>query len=388
MPETNWDKLDDIEFFGFTVAGVRSVFTKELIQLFRDPYLLAFIILLPFAQLLVTGLAVERDLTHIPTIVCNHDKRNASVELLKDFEQSRLFDLVEDEDNEAALIDKIKKGKYRIGLIIPPDYSETLQAGLEQAQVNIVVDGVHANLAKGIVSGAKSVVLNHNKKLGGLKVNDTPGIINASVKILYNPELKSAYYLVPAILAIIMHMLTILFTSMAIVRERETGTLEQLMVTPIRTTDLMLGKMLPYAVIGMLNMALVLGVMVWFFNIAITGSFWFLTIASMIFIMVSLGIGLLVSISCHTQTQAIQLTTAIFLPSLLLSGFVFPLEPMPWFIKMISYSLPLTYYLDVIRGVVNKGLDFPDLWQPTLVLLIMAGAFLAFSIMRFRKQVA
>ena len=110
MPETNWDKLDDIEFFGFTVAGVRSVFTKELIQLFRDPYLLAFIILLPFAQLLVTGLAVERDLTHIPTIVCNHDKRNASVELLKDFEQSRLFDLVEDEDNEAALIDKIKKG--------------------------------------------------------------------------------------------------------------------------------------------------------------------------------------------------------------------------------------------------------------------------------------
>lgn len=390
-PTVNKTRFDDFEIFGFTLNGVRTIFIKELIQLWRDPYLMIFIILLPFVQLLVTGLAVERDINHIPVIVSNHDKRNASSELLKDFQQSTVFDLSEFEDDEGVLMAKIRHGTYRVGIIIPPDYSEKLQAGNEPAEVNVVVDGVHANIAKSIVGAIQAVVANHNKKLGTMGAIVTPkepGAVNANIKVLYNPDLKTANYLVPGILAIIMHMMTILFTSVAIVRERETGTLEQLMVTPVRTTDLMLGKILPYAVIGMLNLLLVLGVMVWFFNIPITGGFWFLVLASMVFIMVSLGIGLIISISCQTQTQAVQLTTAIFLPSLLLSGFVFPIEPMPFLIKLISFVLPMTYYLQIIRGVVNKGLDFPDLWFPTLILLMMAAGFLVFSILRFRKQVA
>ena len=390
------DRFDNFELFGFTFSGVRSIFIKELIQLRRDPYLLLFIILLPFVQLLVTGLAVERDISHIPAIVCNYDKRNASVDLLKDFEQSTLIDLREFVDDENVLMNKIKQGRYKVGIIIPPDYSEKLQAGNEPANVNIVVDGVHANIAQGIVSGIQAVVASHNRNAAALLVpTDTttdapalPGMVNANIKVLYNPDLKAANYLVPGILAIIMHMMTILFTSVAIVRERETGTLEQLMVTPIRTTDLMLGKILPYAVIGLLNLLLVLGVMIWFFHIPVTGNFWFLVMASMVFILVSLGIGLTISISCQNQTQAVQLTTAIFLPSLLLSGFVFPIEPMPLIIKVFSAVLPMTYYLQIIRGVVNKGLDFPDLWFPTLILVFMAAGFLVFSIVRFRKQVA
>jgi ABC-type multidrug transport system permease subunit len=376
-----------------TWSGIHSIFRKEMIQLLRDPYLVMFIIALPVIQLLVTGLAVQRDLKHIPTVVANYDKRSASTELLRDFQNSQLFDIstVRSDDEVMA---QIRKGNYRVGLIIPPDYSEKVLAGGGLApQLNMIIDGTQGTIAKTIVDGASQIVLNHNRRLlenvVGTSAGGTdalPASIKLSPKVLYNPKMSSAYYLVPAILAIVMHMLTILFTSFAIVRERESGTLEQLMVSPVRVTDLMLGKVLPYAFIGLMDMMLTLGVMVWFFNISITGSFGFLFVASTIFILCSLGIGLLISILCQTQVQAIQLTMAIFLPSLLLTGFVFPLEPMPWAIKIISYSLPLTYYLDIIRGVVIKGVGGSELWFQTTILLLMAGLMLSTSILRFKKQ--
>ena len=377
--------------FKFTWAGIQSIFRKELFQLLRDPYLVMFIIALPVIQLLVTGLAVQRDLKHIPTVVANYDKRPASKDLLQDFRNSSLFDLdyVNSDDQVLA---QIRKGNYRVGIIIPPDYSEKALATGDTPKINMIIDGTQGTIAKTIVDGANQIVLSHNRKLlANLAVGTDasslmPAATQLSPKVLYNPKMSSAYFLVPAILAIVMHMLTILFTSFAIVRERESGTLEQLMVSPVRVTDLMLGKMLPYAFIGLLDMLLTLGVMVWFFNISITGNFGFLCLASIVFILCSLGIGLLISILCQTQVQAIQLTVAIFLPSLLLTGFVFPLEPMPWFIKIISYSLPLTYYLDIIRGVVIKGVGGAELWFQTSVLLVMAVVMLGMSILRFNKQ--
>lgn len=376
----------------FTWAGVQCVFRKELIQLMRDPYLVMFIITLPVIQLLVTGLAVQRDLKHIPVVVANYDRRDASIELMKDFQNSTLFDIhnVASDDQVKA---GVRNGSYRVGIIIPPDFSESVLSGQGAPKINMLVDGAQGTIAKTIVDGANQIVLNHNQKwlaltVGkGLDADARSAAIGVSTKVLYNPRMSSAFYLVPAILAIVMHMLTILFTSFAIVRERESGTLEQLMVTPVRVTDLMLGKVLPYAMIGFLDMMLTLGVMVCFFNIPITGSFAFLCAASSIFILTSLGIGLLISILCQTQVQAIQLTVAIFLPSLLLTGFVFPLEPMPWFIKAISYSLPLTYYLEIIRGVVIKGVGPSELGFQTSVLLLMAIAVLTISIFRFNKQI-
>jgi len=384
--------LSKISKFGFTWAGIQSIFRKELIQLLRDPYLVMFIIALPVIQLLVTGLAVQRDLKHIPTAIVNYDNRPASADLLKDFQTSSLFNLDYFHSDDEVMA-QIRKGNYRVGIIIPPDYSEKALAGGVSPQINMIIDGTQGTIAKTIVDGANQIVMTHNRKaledLAGVSAGGSellPSTIKLSPKVLYNPKMSSAYFLVPAILAIVMHMLTILFTSFAIVRERESGTLEQLMVSPVRVTDLMLGKVLPYAFIGLLDMMLTLGVMIWFFNISITGSFGFLCLASTIFILCSLGIGLLISILCQTQVQAIQLTVAIFLPSLLLTGFVFPLEPMPWFIKIISYSLPLTYYLDVIRGVVIKGVGGAELWFQTGVLLVMAVLMLGTSILRFNKQ--
>ncbi len=380
------------QFFGFTWPGIHSIFRKEIIQLLRDPYLVAFIITLPIIQLLVTGLAVQRDLKHIPTVVANYDNRQASFELLRDFQNSTLFDVSHVVGSEDQVMKAVRKGTYRVGIIIPPDFSENVLSGRQTAEVNVVIDGTHGNIAKTIVNGARLIVANHARRMVetyniGNELAGA-GLVEMNPKVLYNPSMSSSYFLVPAILAIVMHMLTILFTSFAIVRERENGTLEQLMVTPVRVSDLMMGKVLPYAAIGFLDMLLTLAVMVWFFDISITGSFWYLCFASVIFILTSLGMGLLISTLSRTQVQAIQLTVAIFLPSLLLTGFVFPLEPMPWFIKIISYSLPLTYYLEIIRGVVIKGIGGSELWLQTAVISAMAVLMLGASILRFRKQIA
>ena len=382
-----------------TLSGIQSIFRKELIQLMRDPYLVAFIVTLPIIQLLVTGLAISKDLKHIDTVVYNQDKRNASIELLKAFDNSTFFDIDSKNfvESDTELYQGIREGKYRVGITIPRDYSEKMLTGNGHADVNITIDGTHANIAKSIKGMAVSIIENHTRnhvRASILDNTDLPPvsmrttIIQPNTKILYNPELKTAFFLIPGILAIIMHMMTILFTSFAIVREREAGTLEQLMATPIRVSDLMVGKVIPYALIGFMDMILTLGVMIWFFDISISGSFWFLCIASIIFIVTSLAIGLLISTTCRSQVQAVQLTLGLLLPSLLISGFVFPLEPMPWFIKIFSYCLPLTYYLDIIRGVVIKGNGLSELWQHMSILVVLSSILLAGCIVRFKKQIA
>jgi ABC-type multidrug transport system permease subunit len=380
----------------FTWTGVRSIFRKEMIQLLRDKYLMVFIITLPIIQLMVTGLAVQKDIRHVPTVVCNYDNRNASVKLLNAFANSTFFDIQSRNyvSSEAILNKLIRQGKYRVGLIIPPDYSEKALSGMDAATVQVVVDGTNAGISKNILDAAKMIVTNvalqesNAQQLGNPALAGDRSPVSLKSKVLYNPDLKTSYFLIPAILAIILHMMTILFTSFAIVRERETGTLEQLMVTPLLVGDLMLGKVVPYAVIGLLDMCLTLGVMVWFFDIAISGSFFFLLLASLIFIVASLGVGLVISTTCQTQVQAIQLTMGLLLPSLLLTGFVFPLEPMPFFVKWVSYAMPLTHYLDIIRGVTIKGAGLPELWLPTLVLLGIGLFLLTVSVLRFKKQVA
>lgn len=381
----------------FTQAGVASIFKKELIQLLRDRYLVGFIIALPIAQLLVTGLAIQRDMKHIPTLVLNRDKHYASYELLKAFEQSSYFDIktLASVQTDESLIRTVKTGQYRLGLIIPPDYSKNLLSGQSTSQVNLVLDGTNANISKSILDAAQAILSNHalevarqNSLQGGLGVAGRGRPIILQTKVINNPDLSPSIFLIPGILGVIMHLMTVLFTSSSIVRERETGTLEQLMVTPLLVTDLMLGKILPYALIGLLDMVLTLGVMVGFFSIPISGGFGFLCIASTVFILTSLGLGLLISTCSRTQVQSVQMTMGLLLPSLLLSGFVFPLEPMPWFIKVISYLLPLTYYLEIIRGVVIKGSGFMELWQPFGLLALSTIVLMTLSILRFRKQVA
>lgn len=390
-----------------TWQGIESIVKKELIQLMRDPFLMGFIITLPIAQLLVTGLAISKDLKHVPIIVCNYDNRNESVELVKTFQNSTYFTIRAKDfvSSDRAVMQGIQKGKYRIGIVIPPDYSKKLMMGVEPSEVRIAIDGTNANIAKSIRAMAGAVVQNYNHErmasgqisrpiatdLGpdsGPAASAGASMAMPATKILYNPELQTSYFLIPGILAVIMHMMTILLTSFAIVRERESGTLEQLMVTPIRVSDLMVGKVVPYAAIGLFDMALTLMVMMWFFQVDVSGSFWLLCLTSVVFIFTSLTIGLLISTTCRSQVQAVQITIGFLLPSLMISGFVFPLDPMPWVVKIFSYMLPITYYLEIIRGVVVKGSGVSELWGYTTLLAAISLLLLGLCVVRFKKQVA
>ena len=384
---------------GFALPlSVQAMVRKEWTQLWRDKYLLAFIVLLPVAQLLVTGLAIQKDLRHIPTLVYNQDHHNASAELLNAFQQSAYFQVVVDPQvqSERDLLRQVKQGRYRLGLIIPPDYARHLLTGDEPSQVRLVMDGTNANISKTLLDAARAVLANHALRLAQAKgpVVVATGVASAAAspvllqaQVLNNPELSPSMFLIPGILGVIMHMMTVLLTSSSIVRERENGTLEQLMVSPILAKHLMLGKVLPYALIGLVDMVLTLVAMVGFFNIPISGGVGLLFAASTLFIFTSLAVGLLISTLCKSQTQSVQLTLGLLLPSLLLSGFVFPVEPMPWFIKLISYSLPLTYYLEVIRAIVIKGTGLLELWAPLGLLLGMTLGLMTLAILRFKKQV-
>ncbi len=374
--------------------SVQAMVRKEWTQLWRDKYLLAFIVLLPVAQLLVTGLAIQKDLRHIPTLVYNQDHHNASAELLNAFQQSAYFQVVVDPQvqSERDLLRQVKQGRYRLGLIIPADYARHLLTGDEPSQVRLVMDGTNANISKTLLDAARAVLSNHALRLAQAQrtvvspaAAGPPVLLQAQV--LNNPELSPSMFLIPGILGVIMHMMTVLLTSSSIVRERENGTLEQLMVSPILAKHLMLGKVLPYALIGLVDMVLTLVAMVGFFNIPISGGVGLLFAASTLFIFTSLAVGLLISTLCKSQTQSVQLTLGLLLPSLLLSGFVFPIESMPWFIKLISYSLPLTYYLEVIRAIVIKGTGLLELWSPLGLLLGMTLGLMSLAILRFKKQV-
>lgn len=384
-----------------TLAGVRSVFKKELIQLSRDRYLMTFVIALPVMQLLVTGVAVQKDVRHVPTPVYNYDRGQASQELLTSLQQSGYFELVpagqQGIQTEEDLLRSVKQGRYRLGVIIPSDYSKNLLTGNAKANVNVVLDGTNANISKGLLDAIRAITQNQSmERLKQRRVASPNPVgtaalsnpIELQTKIINNPDLSPSMFLIPGILGVIMHMMTVLLTSGSIVREREAGTLEQLMVSPLQPAELMLGKVLPYALIGLLDMVLTLSVMVGFFNISVTGGIGFLWVASLMFILNSLGLGLLLSTLSRTQTQSVQMTMGLLLPSLLLSGFVFPIEPMPWFIKLISYVLPLTYYLDIIRGVVIKSGGFVDLYMPFFLLMLSTCVLIGLSISRFRKQLS
>jgi ABC-type multidrug transport system permease subunit len=408
---------------GWGWLGIRTIAWKEWLQLKRDRYLLGFLVGLPLAQFLIMGLAIQKELREIPTAVCNFDYRNHSWDLLKVFESSPTFKLADDPGlrSEADLVKAVQKGKYKVGLVIPPDFSrQVLQGALGKVPIRLVVDGTNANLTKSILEAAQSstarfaqltaekTLLPNGRPLAlqletlNSPDSDSPdsqatalvlaplaqGAPSIQAQIINNPDLSPSLFLIPGILGIIMHILTVLLTSFSVVRERESGTLEQLMVSPLKPGELMLGKILPYALIGFADMALTLVLMMGVFKITIEGSFWFLSLGSILFILTSLGVGLVFSTVCRTQVQAVQLTLGLLLPSLMLSGFVFPLDPMPWAVKGISLLMPITHYLDIIRGVVIKGLSFADLWRPMLGLFLLTLLSFTLSIARFKKQLA
>ncbi len=369
--------------------GFWSIATKEAIQISRDTVTLFLMLVIPMVQLLMFGYAIDTTVHDISTVVYDLDQRKESRELVDSFVSTGYFKIIHHVFSDAELNELIVSGKVKIGIKIPPDYSENVLAR-RKASVLVLIDGSDSSVASQAVAAATSVGLVKSvRQLVGDSVaggRDLP--IDVRPKMMFNPDSRSANFMVPGLVAIILQIVTTLLTALSIVRERERGTLEQLLVTPIKPFGLMLGKLVPYCVIGFIEACSVLLVMHFVFNVPINGSILQLLVLVVVFLFSALGIGLLISIRAANQFQAIQLSYFIILPSVLLSGFMFPRESMPLIMNWVGYLIPVTYFIHIMRGIVIRGAGIMDLWQDVAALTIMGIFFLSVSAMRFKKKIA
>ena len=382
-----------------TTHGLWAVLLKEFVHIRRQRSTLFFMLVVPVMQTLIFGYALDTQIEHIPTVVFDLDGRAAARDLVESFVNTRRFDVVERVYDEHAFQRSLTAGRAKVGLRIPPDYSERLMRG-EQTPVQVLIDGSDSQVAATALNTANLLGLNQSLRLARVKVEAAqmtaardatghPAVpIEMRPRLLYNPDLESARFFVPGLVGIILQLVTLFLTSFSVVRERELGTLEQLFVTPVGRTGLLMGKLAPYAAVGMLELLIVLNVMTYLFAVPIRGDMLLLIALSCLFIVCSLGLGLLVSTLATTQVEALQFAFIIMLPSVLLSGFVFPREQMPLPIYGLSYLLPVTYFIQILRGIVLRGAGWFDLLPWTSGLAICCVVILALSVLRFRKQIA
>ena len=369
-----------------------NIIIKEFLQLKRDPRLFGIIFISPVLQLILLGYAANLDINNINTVVFDQDKTVTSRDFIEKFKSSGYFSINNYADNYNQITDMINKGDDLWALVIPNDFEKKLQRN-EQVSVQALFDGSDGNKAgiafgyvTGIVSNySQNILLQTQNKLG-IKTAFA-GTIVSEPRVWYNPDLKTRYFMLPGIMGLILTIITTTLMAMGIVKEREIGTLEQIIVTPIKPAQLIIGKTIPFVILGFVDVFLVMGVMVFWFGIGIRGDFFYLIFASFIYVLSSLGLGLFISTISKTQQQAMMVAMfGILLPMNFLSGFAFPIENMPGWIQPITYLIPLRYYITILRGVILKGDGFFQLIPQTAALLGIGILILALSSLRFRKN--
>jgi len=369
------------------MGRIMAILKKEILQMRRDRLTLGMVFMLPMVQLLIFGFAIQTEVKHIPTAVFDQSLSAESRDLLEAFSASGYFDIAYNAKGYAEITKMIDSGKARVGIIFPPDFAERLKRG-DTAPVQVLVDASDSMSSASAIATANSIGLLKSQKILLQKAPAQNIPYDIRVRPWYNPDGITAYYMVPAILGIIVTMTMVMMTSMAIVRERERGTLEQLLVTPIRSYELMIGKIIPYIALGYVQITVALLVGVAVFRVPIRGSLAELYLLTLFFITASLGIGILISNIARTQMQAFQMSFFVLLPSILLSGFMFPREAMPVIIQYIGNLIPLTFYLTIIRGIILKGIGFPYLISQVAALLVFSMVLTALSILKFKKKIA
>lgn len=366
---------------------------KELLQVKRDKKMLVVIFMAPILQLVFLGYAANMDVNVIHTTIYDQDKTATSRDFIKRFEQSGYFKLDYYVDNYEEVTDLLNKGKTLVAIVIPKDFEKKINRR-ETSPLQTLFegsDGNKASIALGYIQGiatkfSKSIVADTKDKLG-IKIS-LSGSLTPEVRVWYNPEMKTRNYMVPGILGLILMISTISLMSMAVVREREIGTLEQLIVTPIKNYQLILGKLIPFTLIGFVVLIIVMVIMTQWFGIVVRGNKLFLLFTALLFVLSNLGIGLFISTVSKTQQQAMMASVfAIMMPMIYLSGFAFPIENMPKVVQYITYFIPLRYFITILRGIVLKGIGFSALWLETLVLFGMGVTILIFSALRFSKKI-
>ncbi len=367
-----------------------AMIVKEFIQLVRDPRTLAMAVLMPVVQLLLFGYAVTTDVERLPTLVVDYSQSAESRALVQRFVNSRYFQVRGTTSSLSAVERALDRGTARVGIVIPPEFARQLRAG-RPTSIQVLVDASDPLVARSALSTAEAIgqlasleVARGVLGRAGIVVQGVP--LEVRTRAWYNPDLRSVNFMVPGLLAVILQMLTMILTALAIVRERELGTLEQLVATPIRRGELMLGKILPYVVLGYVDITLALLIAAFWFRVPIHGSLLLLYGLALIFYLTSLGQGILISTVSRTQRQAMQASFFAFLPTLLLSGFMFPREGMPPVVQGIGYLLPLTYFLIIVRGIILKGVGAAVLLPQIIPLAVLGALFFAVSVVRFHKR--
>ncbi|MEP7324907.1 MAG: ABC transporter permease [Gemmatimonadota bacterium] len=356
---------------------------KEFLQMRRDRFTLAMLMGIPALQLLLFGYAVRTEVKHLPTVVLDQSNSSQSRALVNVLVNTQNYDVVARVTGPAAMETLLSEGKVRAAIVIPPDFAINIKRG-HPASAQIVVDGSDPLTASAAISGGALASLAATEVLGtGPESKTAP--LDIRVRPRYNPGLKTPIFIVPGLVGILLTLTMVATTAMSLVRERERGTLEQLIVTPIAKSDVILGKILPFIGVGYVQMTVVLLLGHLVFHVPIRGSLLLLYAVTFAFIFAVLGMGLLISTVARTQTQAIQLSIFMIMPSILLSGFMFPLAAMPRAIGWIGLALPVTYYLEILRGIVLKGVGLEQLWPQTLVLILFGLVLVLISVKRFAK---
>ena len=367
-----------------------SIIRKEFIQIFRDKRTLVLILIIPIVQLFLLGYSATNDVRNVPLAIYDQSHSSEARALLDSFRAADYFKIAFSVGSEAELQSLIDGGQARAGLIIPPDYAARLAEG--KAQVAFVLDGSDPTVASTALSAAQLIgqyhatqILSEKMARSGQSIKLQPPV-EVRTTVWYNPDLISSYFMIPGVIGMILFAITAILTASAVVRERERGTIEQLIVTPIRPWELVLGKILPYTFLALFDTIEVLLVGHWWFGVPIRGSMVLIVLVSALFLLSGLGVGLLASTIANTQQEAMLSVWMTLLPSIFLSGFFFPLDAMPTVLRIISYAMPLRYYLSIIRVLLLKGVGLEMIANDVIALTIFGIVIMGAAALRFKKR--
>ena len=362
---------------------------KEFVQMRRDPTTLRLMLAVPVMQLLIFGFAVRTDVRNLPTVIFDQSRTQESRSFVQSLVATDNFLVKSEVHSYAEAVEAVDAGRARAAVVFPPDYARSLKRG-DTAPIQVLVDASDPTASQSAIAAAQLVGQRTNMRLVSLRAgaagNPTTQLpVDVRVRPLYNPALANAIFIVPGLIGMILSNTLIIITALTIVRERETGTLEQLIVTPLAKWEIMLGKIAPYVLVGYMQLTIVLVVGYFVFHVPIRGPLLALYGASFLFIVASLGLGLFVSTLGRNQAQVMQTAFLFLLPNILLSGFMWPREAMPAAARYVGIFLPLTHYLRLVRGIVLKGNGLTELWPQLLALAVFAFLFFMFSTWRFSK---
>ncbi len=365
------------------MRSIVAVFRKETLHMFRDGATLRLALFIPVFQLVLFG-SIDTNVRHVPTVVVDFDRSQASRDLLDRFEATSFFRIVRYVDSRDALREEIVAGGASVGIEVPPDYEERRLRG-QTAQFSVLIDGSESSIASQSLGAADGVALSQSLRelTSRLGLKSLP--VEARPRMLFNPDSRSANLLIPGLIAILLTFSGTLLSAFAVVRERERGTLEQLMVTPVSPTAMMIGKLAPYLGLAFVQLALVLVLMNVVFQVPVNGSILLLAGLSVLYLTALLSIGLVISAKARTQMEAIQMAQMVLLPSILLSGYIFPLSSLPDVLQVFAQVLPATHFIAISRGIIIRGADFPDLWPHVAALAAISLVLVSTGVWVFRK---